>query len=277
MTHTRRFSPSTLRALTDLLRPDKGEGGGDAADHGSDAPEQLEDELLDHERLYWDRTAAREGLVKPHYQHVTLERAVATATICGAADENEAIITVTRIPGFDDKSSDECHGVARWLSDLYPASEGRYWGPLQPDRVGEHLIGQATHDRPDLIGALLDGASEQQQTLALTVLARAVTHQRHLADTLRDLLTAHLATLGRLAIPVTLATARPQPLLEALRAAVATTTTLDQLLPVANVLPDRSVLLASLSLEVTARLLELHQSPAEATPDTFRAALLQTV
>jgi hypothetical protein len=104
-----------LQALTDLLTADEDEHGGSVDRADGDrfiGPEELEDVLLEHEQLYWERTAAREGLVKPGYQPITLKRAVATATLCGAADEDEAIRTVARIPGLGDKTSDERRGAA---------------------------------------------------------------------------------------------------------------------------------------------------------------------
>ena len=88
-----------LQALTDLLTAEDSEPG-ETDDHPgagrSTEPEELEDVLLDHEQLYWEQTAAGEGFVKPDYQPITLKRAVATATVCGAADEDEAIRTVAR-------------------------------------------------------------------------------------------------------------------------------------------------------------------------------------
>jgi tetratricopeptide (TPR) repeat protein len=258
-----------LQALTDLLAADRG-GTIDGPDADEPTrPEQLEDELLEHEQRYWNYTADRAGLVQPTYQPVTLRRAVAIATVCGAADEDEAIATVTRVPGLGDKTSDERRGVAGWLADLYPASERRYWGSLHPDRVGEHLIGQVTRATPNLLSAVLDGASEEQLTLALTVLSRTVTHQPHLADTLRQLLAAQLPTVGRLAIPVAIAAARPQPIVDALRAAVLATTDLEALGAVHDALPPRSMLLGSLSLDLTTRLVDLYRPLADARPDAF--------
>ena len=260
-----------LQALTDLLNTD--DEPGETVDHvdgnGHSRPEELEDLLLEHEQRYWEWTAEREGFVKPKYQPDTLQRAVATATLCGAADEDEAIATVTRIPGLDEKNSDERHGVARWLGDLYPPSSGRYWGSLQPDRVGEHLIGQVTRDKPDLLSTVLDGATEDQLTLALTVLARAVAHQPHIAGILGDLLTAHLGILGPLAIPVAVGTARPEPVVDALRRAALNATSPEQLRSVSDALPRTSLLLGSFAVDLTTRLVTLYRGLAQATPDVF--------
>ena len=69
--------------------------------------------LLGHERVYWQNTAAREGLVKPEYQPDTLMGAVAAATLCGAADEDDAIRTLTRIPGLSGLKSPDLAAAAR--------------------------------------------------------------------------------------------------------------------------------------------------------------------
>jgi tetratricopeptide (TPR) repeat protein len=269
-----------LQALTDLLAAaeDERDGTLDGPEtDGSRRPEELEDVLLEHEQTYWERTAAREGLVKPNYQPITLKRAVATATVCGAADEDDAIRTVTRIPGLGDKTTDERRGVARWLGDLYPAGAGRYWGSLQPDRVGEHLIGQVTRDKADLLPAVLDGASEEQLTLALTVLARAAGHQPHIASVLRELLTARLPIMGPLTVPVAIAAARPQPVIDALRQAVLNATDPEELHSLHDALPPQSLLLGSLAVDLTTRLVTLYRPLADVNPDAFLPRLANSM
>ena len=253
-----------LQALTDLLGEDAAKRQGGRVD-----PDELDDVLLDHEQSYWEETAARRGLVEPGFQHATRKRAVATATVCGAADEDEAIATVTRVPGLIGKDPEERLGVARWLADLYPPAQGRYWGSLQPDRVGEHLIGQVTRDKPGVIATVLVGASDDQRTRALTVLARAVAHQPHLADFLRELIANDPASLGPPAIAVAFTAADPQPVLDALHAAVRATTEPRQLFPVANALPPQSLMLGPFKVELTSRLVVLLRPLAERDPDAF--------
>ncbi len=133
-----------------------------------------EEELLDHEARYWQDTAASRGL---HYEPLTLRRAVATATLLGAADHTEAIRTVVRIPGLRDISEDRRHAVVRWLHDLYPNPDSDYWGRLQPDRLAEHLMGILASEDPTLIPGLLRDLTEARQYRALTLLYRAKQHQ----------------------------------------------------------------------------------------------------
>ena len=165
-----------LQAMIDLLAVETPDDG-----RAPVRPDELEDALLEHEQLYWEQTAAQHRLTRPAFQPITLRRAVAAATLCGAADEDEAMATVARVPGLADKAAEELRGVADWLAAVYPPGLGRHWGGLEPDRVGEHLVGQVTAEKPDLIAALLAGASEYSRSVALTVLARAVSHQQHLA------------------------------------------------------------------------------------------------
>ena len=94
-----------------------------------------------------------------------------------------------------------------------------------------------TRDKPDLLSTVLDGAAEEQLTLALTVLSRAAAHQPHLDGILRELLTSRLSILGPLAIPVAIGAAHPEPVLDALRQAVLNATDPEQLHPVHDVLP----------------------------------------
>lgn len=93
----------------------------------------------------------------------------------GAATEDDAIATLTRVPGLNGRSQDERLGVASWVAELYSARASRYWGSLQPDRIGEHLVGGVTADWPDLVAAVLDGATPDQRYQALTVLTWTAT------------------------------------------------------------------------------------------------------
>ena len=230
-----------LLALTALL------GGGDTV--ATSDPSTLEDELLEHEQSYWqDLADRRPGF--PALQPVTLRRAVATATLCGAAGEDQAVATLARVEGLRDRTEDEYHGLARWLADLYPNAEGRYWGPLQPDRVGEHLVSQVTRERPAMVTELLTGAEKEQAYQVLTVLTRAAGAQPHLPSALDEVVSAHLDPFGPIAVQVALQAAVPGPLLHAVRSAALQDDQLDRVEELLNALPKRSLVLAQTSLEV---------------------------
>ncbi len=250
-----------LLALTGLLNGDDPAGG------NSD-PAALEDVLLEHEQLYWQQLA-RQRRELPALQPVTLKRLVATATLCGAHTEDQAVTTLTRVGGLGDRTDDEYLGLARWLAELYPSAEGRYWGTLQPDRVGEHLISQVTGERPGLVTEVLDGASEEQAYQALTVLTRAATTQPHLPALLDTVISAQLALLGPIAVQVALQAAAAGPLLHAVRAAALQTDQPQQLKTLLNALPDHSLLLAQTTLVVEQHVVDLTRHAAATDRDAY--------
>jgi TPR repeat protein len=151
-----------MTALTALLQA----GPARVSVSPTDTPEDL---LLDHEQQYWEDSAA--ARVLPYHQ-ATLRGAVAAATLLGAVNEDEAVATLRRVPGLRDRSEDERRAVAIWLHDLYPVSGGRYWGSLQPDRLGEHLVARVAAEDRRLLDLLLADASQDQTSLANTILAR---------------------------------------------------------------------------------------------------------
>ena len=160
-----------MTALTNLLQS----GPSAVAVHAGEQPEHV---LLDHEQRYWERSAHDRGVLR---RRDTLRRAVAAVTLCGSADLDEALRTLKRVEVLRDESDDDAlREVCRWLHDLFPASSGRYWGPLQPDRLGEHLVELVASEEPHFIEDVLGDASPGQTSLAITVLARL--GERHAQD-----------------------------------------------------------------------------------------------
>ncbi|MEY9932154.1 tetratricopeptide (TPR) repeat protein [Catenulispora sp. GP43] len=131
--------------------------------------EPAEATLLRHEQRYWMRSAERLGALDP----TLVLRAVAVATLCGAANETEALAAISVLPEL---AAAQGPAVAVWLRALYPPGPDQFWGPLQPDRVGEYLASLAVLDLGvsfPLAALLAQGAADQQVRL-VTVLARAV-------------------------------------------------------------------------------------------------------
>ncbi|MRH91679.1 hypothetical protein GFY24_30285 [Nocardia sp. SYP-A9097] len=100
------------------------------------ASETAEDVLLHHESKYWDRTAAAHGM---RYTAQTQAEAVAALTLFGAENEAQATCLVASLRVFAKESLDEHRRVVKWLGELYPGHETS-WAPLEPDRLGEHLV-----------------------------------------------------------------------------------------------------------------------------------------
>ncbi|MDX6315741.1 MAG: hypothetical protein QOF44_5205, partial [Streptomyces sp.] len=152
---------AALAALLGRVRPPQRDG------------RTLEDELLDHERKYWQETA--DGWGMGPRGHKLLGPAVAAAVLCPAQDEQEARETIARLLPYEPPWL--IMDIAAWLCDLYPPPEGRYWGQLEPDRLAEyHAAEQIVADR-GLLGRLFGRALDRQRVQTLTVLARsAVAH-----------------------------------------------------------------------------------------------------
>jgi hypothetical protein len=170
----------------------------------------VEQRLLEHEQVYWSRTASRQGLTSPDYPLAVLATAVAAAALTGADSEDEAVAVISRVPGLAQASDGAKQTVARWIANMYPPSSEVYWGSLQPDRVGDRHIAEAVRKRPTLLSEVLHGADSGELHHASAVLARAMHSQPSLAAHVVDL-------LGGNDLDSILAYADPYLMLDALR------------------------------------------------------------
>jgi tetratricopeptide (TPR) repeat protein len=221
--------------------------------------EGLLDELLIHEARYWRRAAAATGLPE---DGTLLKAVVAAAALLGAANLAEATAMVARVPDLADAPQALRRSWARWLYGLYPAdSEGRL-GSLQPDLLAEtHVVRQLTSDT-SLATACLSGLPFPQAVHALTVLARAWTHQDGARKLIADALHADLAHLALPAAVVALQTrsALGKLLAAALWDAPAAE---DVLIEVARTLPYPSVVLDEARLAASWRVRQSLPNNAE--------------
>ncbi|WP_239336706.1 serine protease, partial [Frankia sp. CiP3] len=231
----------------------------------------IEDRILAHEADYWERFARTRGLP---YEPATLRSTVVTATLCGAADEPEAIATIGRVPLLDGirKDSDRRLAVASWLHELHPAETGggsgaAYWAGVAPDRLAEHLVAvDLAADRHELAGRVLADASPGQAVQALTVLMRARVHQPGASDEARRLVRAYPGLLGAAALIVAQQVDDPSVLLTAV-AEVVPRLTVEQVRLLVYVLPERSLILDDLAMKITTRAVDLLRGCAVADPD----------
>jgi tetratricopeptide (TPR) repeat protein len=147
--------------------------------------------LLGHEARYWEHTQARYQL---NLSPAIRERAVAVGTLIGADDEASATRLLAAI---DDLADPGVRGkTARWLHDLYPASEPAAAhadgiGALRPDLVAEHLIVKVLASQPGLTSAIFGGLAEIRATSALTTLARAALADPAAADLIEVAICSH--------------------------------------------------------------------------------------
>jgi tetratricopeptide (TPR) repeat protein len=168
--------------------------------------------LLLHEHKHWRRTLKPFGL--DGLARKELNVLVAAATLCGAEDMNEAVATLERLPQDGAAAADRIN-TARWLAGLYP-SDGRYWGALQPDRVGEFLVGSVLEQEQSLLEWLLPAAGRRQIESAFHLLSRAVAHQAPVAKQLYEVVTRHPWQLAPAAVRTATEVAEPAPLRAAL-------------------------------------------------------------
>ncbi|WP_159396455.1 tetratricopeptide repeat protein [Streptomyces sp. Sge12] len=134
--------------------------------------EPAEAVLLTHEGRFWEGSAAAPAFeLRPGTK--VLERAVAVAAVCGAADHTEALRVTETVPGLAPHTAPT---AAQWLASLYPPDPDNrtYWGSLQPDRVAEYHASTVLTGPGTPLPALLAAAAPDQQAQLITVLARAV-------------------------------------------------------------------------------------------------------
>jgi hypothetical protein len=174
-------------------------------------PEQV---LLGYEERYWDRRADETVQVLPRQ----LRRwAVTIATMCTAADRDQAERLVRVLPGLADQPEAVHLAVRDWLHGLYGTPD-RYWSMLQPDRLHEYLAGQAVAARPRLLDRVVPRLDDRQAYALLSVLTRAAADRPALDKVIRRVITRRPRRLAPAAFALAVAVERPDPLVAALKA-----------------------------------------------------------
>ncbi|CAO5184851.1 putative Anaphase-promoting complex subunit 5 domain-containing protein [Frankia sp. AiPs1] len=251
---------------------ESGQGGPATA-----SPAQVADLLLRHETRYWRQSARLRGIER---SSDILDQAVATSTLCGASDRDEAAATLARLPGFTgtDGAAHDLRGrVARWLAGLYPPPPdrpGQFWGGMSPDRLAEHFLARALSGpsgMPELARQTLAGSSDAQLHQALTVLTRAAPAHSNLAPLIRALLAEDPARRAPVALQVAVEVLDPEAVIVAIYS-VLSDLDRDVLTRMVDALPGYSVRLLGLAARLqyahTTRIREL--APAPPRPGWWR-------
>ncbi|MFG3333683.1 Sir2 family NAD-dependent protein deacetylase [Streptomyces tendae] len=142
--------------------------------------------------------------------------AAATAVLCGAADEEEALAALGHIQAFDDP--DKRSRTARWLRAMYPPDTEElspYWSASLPDGPAEELISAVATPRL-LLNMLMETTGDQDRRV-VTTLARAADRLPLVRQRLTELLSL-LPGVSPTAVEVALTGGHPAPLAEALTA-----------------------------------------------------------
>ena len=120
------------------------------------------------------------------------------ATLLTAHGEAEALAVARLIPHHGGEPETRLIAIARWLAQLYPpaaATGHSVLSPLEPDRLGEVLVGDVLRAHEDLLAAACEAASDRQLTQALTVTGRVAQTDQAIRDQLRAILDQNLGDL----------------------------------------------------------------------------------
>ncbi|MFJ7148997.1 trypsin-like peptidase domain-containing protein [Streptomyces sp. NPDC100445] len=232
-----------MTALTDLL-----------ATHPATRPDdtglRVEEQLLLHERAYWEDSAAgRPRLAEAG--PVALADAVGTAVLTAGAESVLAAPLLRSSPGFRTADVPTLDQGTAWLGEMYPGPGDSCWDALQPDRLGEYHVGDRTRadahlvilplltlagagdgpaprrsrvDEPTPTGTLESRSALPSPSAAHTLLAALVTlsrvaalprHWTPVGHALDEALTREPALAGSVMEAAAL-TESPEPLLDAL-------------------------------------------------------------
>ncbi|GII85419.1 hypothetical protein Ssi03_34090 [Sphaerisporangium siamense] len=263
----------------------------------------VEEVILRHERRYWRNSARHHGLT---LTDLTLRRAVAVATLCGASGEDQAVALLEQVPRLGDQSEDVRLALARWLRDLYPpagtpapdrfratppspaspsggpspggwhdggpvdsAAHNAYWSPLQPDRLAEHLVASMVSECPGWLRQLAGHTSPDQDFQALTVLARAWVRHHEILPEVVAMIAAQPA-VAAIAMRVATQSEDPTVLLSGLTALLRDTgLPLLEATALADLLPQRTRALSGFAVDITSSLAGMFERLAASAPDTY--------
>ncbi|UJW32438.1 tetratricopeptide repeat-containing serine protease family protein [Saccharothrix sp. AJ9571] len=260
-----------MSALADLLD----HGHPETAHPETSAPvggKGPEDRILDHERAYWRATATAQGLL-PGLGLPTLIDVVAAAVLLSPAAMNDLDALIAKVPGIADQPRDRRAAVRSWLGHLYPSAEGEFEG-LQPDRLGERLIGRLIldHTRTCVIDSLATNINDDEAVTLLTVCTRAAAHPvfgDQVAASLTSYCTRHADTMFASAIETATRVERPHPLIRAVEQH-ASDEGLDteQLERLSSMLPETSQVWASTSATLWQDLVQRRRHTATSDPET---------
>lgn len=134
-----------------------------------DTWEGLLDGILNHEASHWKRSADR-----PEDPDGTVTRRVAAlAALAGADTETEGAALLHHVPDLQDATIGVRMAWARWYHRIYPGP--RFWNPLEPDLLGEHLTASTLTEFPPTLAAAVDPGRGPNVAQPLIVIARIAT------------------------------------------------------------------------------------------------------
>jgi hypothetical protein len=218
-------------------------------------------ELLDHEASYWREvaTAVEVKLNERQYRQVVAVGTLVGAQNPAAAEELLAQLSTLRNAGVP------LARIADWLHELYPAPDGEWIGPLQPDALADALVLAELSAEPQLLDVVRRSLAEPAvQLRALAFLARTAGHDLLARELLSTLLSTELERLAIAAMDVARVVPGPLPVVLADALAGAEPNPgLDAVIEKHLVEGELLRLLAELAEGVTRRQLELARADAD--------------
>lgn len=233
-----------MAALASLLAPSAGTAA--------------QDTLLRHEAAYW-KTASRDAPLNA-LGEAALRNAVVTATLVGPVPRERAHTVLVHVPRVGDQPEAVRRAVADWLRDLYPRPEGgaAHWGVLEPDPLGEYLVGTRVADEPEIFLRLIGVLDNEEMINALLVLSRASARVEGVAGVVYDAVRAAPGMLAPRLLGAVRRSAEPAVLVGALEVILDEELMPDeQLVELANRMPFLSQALVSWSVRLQQLLVDL--------------------
>jgi hypothetical protein len=256
-----------MTALADLLDAATGSTGDgsrlEATEDGSGAERDRSPEgrVIRHERRYWKNTA--EAAEVPLALSRSVLSDIVAATILLRPPTPEKVNDwLARIPELTDQPLELRGRVRTWLAGLYPAVGPYAFGQLEPDRLGEHLIGILIADKSRIsiaesLAAHVDGEDAIQW---VSICARAAGHPglgERVGELLTRMLEKHPETVAVAALNVAPGLEAPEPLVHAMECLVRNPTTpTASLTRVDRALPTSSLLWTDTAAELSAVLVD---------------------
>lgn len=233
----------------------------------------LLDRLLEVEAGHWRRTAERLRLQAPD----TLLREIAGyAALAGAASDTEAAELLTRLPKLADAQGERRYALAEWVHQAYPGP--RYWNPVEPDLVGEHLIATTIGAQDAVVDAALAGRDASALQKPVELLGRALGNYPDLAATWSGVVDRRLDALvdaARAQAESTVADALFESTLADALALVLAQVEIDvaSLAQASSRIPSRSIVLNPLQVAIYQRLVDQGRDLAGTDPAVYLRVL----
>lgn len=210
-------------------------------------------ELLEHEIAYWKRAAKGLDFDIPF---LAVRRSFAVAFLLRPRSEEETARALQRVPDLEMSTVASRRQVARWIRQLYPASQPLWVGNLEPDLLAEHFVTEELAGSDELVVRCFEELPGLQAEAAISLLARACGHHPEAPDILAVVLKKYLTSVDESAIAMV---ASSEGVLGGTFASVLadSPTSLAQLVQIAEAIPYPTAALAQAHQTIVQRIVDM--------------------